>query len=52
MSLAEFEVISKLGEGQFSNVYKVKRVEDSQVYALKKVQLIPMPTKEIQNAVN
>ena len=33
-------------------MYKVKRIEDNHIYALKKVQLIPMPSKEIQNAIN
>ncbi len=37
MSLNDFTVISKLGEGSYSSVLKVKRVSDGQVYALKKV---------------
>lgn len=33
----QFQIIRKLGEGAFSNVYKVKRIADGQEYALKQV---------------
>jgi len=36
-SLKDFEVINKLGEGAFGQVFKVKRKKDSKEYALKKV---------------
>ena len=36
-SLREFVPLGKLGEGTFSPVYKVKRLSDQSVYALKKV---------------
>lgn len=36
-SLRDFEVISKLGEGAFGQVFKVKRKADGKEYALKKV---------------
>ena len=29
----------KLGDGAYSSVYKVKRIEDGQIYALKKVKI-------------
>lgn len=35
MSLANFETISKLGQGAFSQVYKVRRISDGEIYALK-----------------
>lgn len=35
--LRDFEVVCKLGEGAFGQVYKVKRKADSKEYALKKV---------------
>lgn len=35
MSLKDFNIGEKLGEGAYSNVYKVERKQDSQVYALK-----------------
>jgi NIMA (never in mitosis gene a)-related kinase len=38
-SMEDFELISKLGDGAYSSVWKVKRIVDSEVYALKKVKL-------------
>ena len=40
MSVSDFEIIAKLGEGAYSSVYKVRRVIDQAIYALKKVKLI------------
>ena len=37
MSLTDFTLLSKIGEGSFSSVHKVKRISDGHVYALKKV---------------
>ena len=34
-----FEILEKLGDGAYSVVYKVRRKEDSKIYALKKVTL-------------
>jgi len=39
MSLNDFQINEKLGEGAYSSVYKVKKISDSTVYALKKVKL-------------
>ena len=36
-TLNSFMPLSKLGEGTFSSVYKVKRISDGGLYALKKV---------------
>jgi hypothetical protein len=36
-SLKDFEFLSKIGDGAFAEVFKVKRKEDSEIYALKKV---------------
>ena len=47
-----FEILEKLGEGAYSVVYKVKRKEDSNIYALKKVKLRGLTEKEKQNALN
>ena len=52
MSLAGFQIIDKLGEGAYSTVYKVKRLNDSKVYALKKVRMIDLSDKEKENALN
>ena len=47
-----FEIISKLGEGSYSTVYKVKRKIDSKIYALKKVRLKKLSDKEKENSIN
>ena len=36
-SLKNFELISKIGEGAFAEVFEVKRKEDGLYYAMKKV---------------
>jgi serine/threonine protein kinase len=36
-ALTDFEPMDKIGEGSFSSVYKVRRIVDSKIYALKKV---------------
>ena len=47
-----FEIITKLGEGAYSTVYKVKRKIDNQIYALKKVKLANLTEKEKTNSLN
>jgi NIMA (never in mitosis gene a)-related kinase len=48
----QFEIISKIGEGAFASVYKVKRKEDSKLYALKKIKISNSNQREITNALN
>jgi NIMA (never in mitosis gene a)-related kinase 1/4/5 len=52
MSLENFEVIRKLGDGAFSSVFKVSRKSDGQCYALKRVKLASLSIKEKENALN
>ena len=52
MSLKDFQIVSKLGEGTFSTVYKVLRVQDSTIYALKRVKIVNLSAKEKENALN
>ena len=44
--------IQDLGDGSYSSVYKIKRIEDEKEYALKKVILMELLDKEKQNAFN
>jgi NIMA (never in mitosis gene a)-related kinase len=58
MSLGDFEILNKLGNpllyfnapplgsGAYSTVYKVKRLTDSQLYAMKKVDIGDLTFKE------
>lgn len=39
MSLKDFNILNKLGQGAYSSVYKVKRLADNEIYALKKVKM-------------
>jgi NIMA (never in mitosis gene a)-related kinase len=39
MSLKDFEILAKLGDGAYSTVYRVRRCEDGQEYALKRVKM-------------
>ena len=50
--MENFEIINKIGEGAYSTVYTVKRKEDDQLYALKKVKIQSLSIKEKQNALN
>ena len=52
MSLKNFEILSKIGEGSYSTVFKAKRLSDDQIYALKKVKLLSLKEKEKRNALN
>jgi NIMA (never in mitosis gene a)-related kinase len=52
MSVSQFEILSKLGEGAFSNVFRVRRRSDGNIYALKKVRLSNLGAKERENALN
>jgi NIMA (never in mitosis gene a)-related kinase len=39
MSIKDFQIESRLGEGSYSSVYKVKRIADGFEYAMKKVRM-------------
>ena len=41
-----------IGDGAYSSVYKVRRAEDNEVYALKKVKMLNLSEKEKENALN
>mmetsp|Transcript_120159 Transcript_120159/g.340109 ORF Transcript_120159/g.340109 Transcript_120159/m.340109 type:complete len:493 (+) Transcript_120159:134-1612(+) len=50
--LSDFKQLARLGEGAFSVVYKVQRLADNGIYALKMVKLPSLKDKEKQNALN
>ena len=45
-------MMEKLGDGAYSKVYKVQRVVDEQIYAMKKVKIGQMSPKDRDNAIN
>ena len=47
-----FKILSKIGEGSYSTVLKVKRIEDGNIYALKRVKFYKLSEKEKENALN
>jgi NIMA (never in mitosis gene a)-related kinase len=51
-AIRNFQTLKKLGEGAYSIVYKVKRLTDNEVYAMKKVKMGALKTKEKENALN
>jgi NIMA (never in mitosis gene a)-related kinase len=51
-TIRNFQTLEKLGEGAYSTVYKVKRLTDNEVYAMKKVKMGALKKKEKENALN
>ena len=50
--MENFEILSKLGAGGFSKVYKVKRKIDNKIYALKKVHILNLSEKQKLSSLN
>jgi NIMA (never in mitosis gene a)-related kinase len=48
----DFQVLATLGSGSFSEVFKVKRLTDGSLYAMKKVTLPLLSQREQQLALN
>ena len=47
-----FIILYELGKGAFSKVYKIRRIKDNTIYALKKVPIKNLKKKELENALN
>lgn len=50
--LKDFRIKNLLGKGAFGDVYKVQRVSDGATYALKKINIASMDTKEVGDTLN
>lgn len=48
----KFVILKTIGKGAFSSVYKVRRLENNKIYALKKVPLKNLKEKEKENSLN
>lgn len=51
-TLKDFEIIKDVGKGSFATVSIVKRKLDDKIYAMKRVKIGTMATKEKENALN
>ena len=49
--LRQFKVLGPLGKGAFGDVYKVVRISDGQTYALKKINISAMSSKEVADTL-
>jgi len=52
MSMNDFQMLRQLGKGAFGSVSLVKRKEDNQIYAMKRVKISSLNAKEKENALN
>lgn len=50
--MKDFVILTKIGDGAYSEVYKVRRNSDNKIYALKKVKMGKLSVKEKENALN
>jgi NIMA (never in mitosis gene a)-related kinase len=44
--MKQFVILQKIGEGAYSNVHRVKRISDGEVYALKSVKVGELNERE------
>lgn len=49
--IKDFQLLTRLGQGSYSSVYKVKRLTDGTEYALKRVKIDSLTQKEKENAL-
>ena len=52
MSIKDFTILNRLGDGSFASVWKVLRLADNQEYAMKRVNMSTLSEKERENALN
>ncbi len=50
--VSDFIILNKIGKGSYSTVYKVQRKSDMAYYAMKKIKLNELTSKEKFNALN
>ena len=50
--LKDFKIKNLLGKGAFGDVYKVERLSDGTTYALKKINIGSMSTREVGDTLN
>ena len=50
MSLEDFEFGRNLGKGVFGSVVVVKRKQDNEIYAMKRVKISGLSKRELENS--
>jgi NIMA (never in mitosis gene a)-related kinase 1/4/5 len=50
--IGKFTVLEKVGEGSFSNVYRVSKEGEDTIYALKRVKIMKLKDKDKENTLN
>lgn len=50
--MKDFELFKEIGKGSFSTVSIVKRKQDNKLYAMKRVKIVTMNTRDKENALN
>jgi NIMA (never in mitosis gene a)-related kinase len=52
MSKRDFTIIKKIGSGSFSNVFKVRRLEDDNMYAMKEINFNSLKSDDKDGCLN
>lgn len=50
--MSDFKIIKKIGEGSFGKVYKVKRISDQNIYAIKTINISKLDQDGKENTLN
>ena len=50
--MSDFKIIKKIGEGSFGKVYKVKRISDQKIYAIKTINISKLDQDGKENTLN
>lgn len=51
-SADDYEVINRIGSGSFGTVFKVRRIQDGNIYVIKNVRISELSKKEQHEAIN
>lgn len=52
IKIRDFRVLEKIGSGSFSQVYKVQKDDDQNIYALKRIKILKLKEKDRENTLN